>query len=165
MKGDTAVLRELHQVLKGELTAINQYFLHSRILKDQGFEKLADLEYKSSIDEMRHADEIIQRILFLESHPNLQILGKLRIGQNIEEILQADLELEYDAVERLKAAITVSESKEDYISRDLFQKILISEEGHVDWLETQLHLLKEIGVQNYGQTQVMMDQTHGAHSH
>ena len=158
MKGDAEVLKALNQILTGELTAINQYFLHSRILKDKGYDKLAQLEYKSSIDEMKHADELIQRILYLEGHPNLQALNKLRIGKTLEEILQGDLALEQEAIGKLKHSVGVAEQANDYITRDLLKDILISEEKHEDWLSTQLKLIAEIGVANYGQTQVMMDE-------
>ncbi|MCY4444034.1 MAG: bacterioferritin [Proteobacteria bacterium] len=160
MKGDSEVIRVLNQMLTGELTAINQYFLHARILQDRGYEKLGQIEYKASIDEMKHADMIIQRILFLEGHPNLQVLGKLKIGKNIKEILEGDLSLEHDAVKRLKEGITVSENKADYVTRDLFIAILESEEKHIDWLETQLNLIRDAGLENYTQSQIMMDETY-----
>ena len=153
MKGDATVIEHLNKVLKNELTAINQYFLHSRIYKDWGITKLADHEYEESVDEMKHADELIERVLFLEGLPNLQDLGKLRIGENVEEMLQCDLDLELDAIPDLRAAIAYCENHKDYVSRDLFDSILQSEEGHVDWLETQLELINKISIQNYIQSQ------------
>lgn len=153
MKGDATVIEHLNKVLKNELTAINQYFLHSRIFKDWGMTKLADHEYEESVDEMKHADELIERILFLEGLPNLQDLGKLRIGENTQEMLQCDLDLELDAIPDLRAAIAYCENHKDYVSRDLFDAILSSEEAHVDWLETQLGLIDKMGLENYIQAQ------------
>jgi len=153
MKGDATVIEHLNRVLKNELTAINQYFLHSRMYKDWGISKLADHEHAESIDEMKHADSIIERVLFLEGLPNLQKLGKLRIGEDVEEMLQCDLDLELDALPDLKAAISYCESHKDFVSRDLFDSILLSEEEHVDWLETQLGLIDKMGVENYVQLQ------------
>ena len=157
MKGSQAVIDALNSVLTKELTAINQYFLHSRMLQNWGLEKLGRLEYKASIDEMKHADEIIKRILFLEGLPNLQKIDRIRIGQTIQEVMEADLEVENEAVPHLKKCIKLAESDSDYVSRDLFMHILASEEEHVDWLETQLSLLKQIGVQNYIQSQIEME--------
>ena len=154
MKGDPTVIEHLNRVLKNELTAINQYFLHSRMLKDWGFTKLGDHEHEESVDEMKHADSIIDRVLFLEGLPNLQDIGKLRIGEDVPEILQCDLDLELDAIPDLRAAIAYCENHKDYVSRELFDQILTSEEGHVDFLETQLELVAKVGVENYLKSQV-----------
>jgi len=153
MKGDKQVIAFLNAVLKNELTSINQYFLHSRILQQWGLNRLAAKEYEESIDEMKHADALTKRILFLEGLPNLQDLGKLTIGQDVNEILNADLGLENAAIPMLKDGIAHSEKVGDYISRELFEKILESEEEHVDWLETQLDLIERMGIQNYVQLQ------------
>ena len=154
MKGDATVIEHLNKVLKNELTAINQYFLHSRMYKDWGLSTLADHEHAESVDEMKHADALIERVLFLEGLPNLQDIGKLRIGENTQEMLQCDLDLELDAIPDLRAAIAYCESHKDYVSRDLFDSILQSEEGHVDWLETQLDLIGKVGLENYCQSQM-----------
>ena len=154
MKGDTTVIEHLNKVLKNELTAINQYFLHSKMYKDWGLSKLGDYEHGESVDEMKHADVLIDRVLFLEGLPNLQDLGKLRIGENVQEMLQCDLDLELDAIPDLRAGIAYCESHKDYVSRDLFDAILTSEEEHVDWLETQLDLIGRVGLENYCQSQM-----------
>lgn len=154
MKGDATVIEHLNKVLKNELTAINQYFLHSRMLKDWGLHKLGDYEYTESVDEMKHADAIIERTLFLEGLPNLQDLGRLRIGEDVKEVLECDLELEMDAIPDLRAAIAYCEAHKDYVSRELFDTILKSEEEHVDWLETQLNLIEKMGLENYTQSQI-----------
>ena len=152
MKTDPKVISYLNGALKNELTAINQYFLHSRMLKDMGFGGLAEKEHEESIDEMKHADQLMERILFLEGLPNLQDLGKLMIGETVPEMLQCDLNLEMDALPILREGIAYCESCQDYVSRDLLQSILESEEEHVDWLETQLGLVESVGVENYLQT-------------
>ena len=153
MKGDNTIIEHLNRVLKNELTAINQYFLHSRMLKDWGLNKLGDHEFAESVDEMKHADAIVERTLFLEGLPNVQDLGKVRIGENVPEMLQCDLDLELDAIPDLKAAISYCENHKDFVSRDLFNAILKSEEEHVDFLETQLDLVEKLGTQNYLQSQ------------
>lgn len=154
MKGDPKVIEHLNKALGNELIAINQYFLHSRMFKDWGLKELADKEYHESIDEMKHADWLIERILFLEGIPNLQHLGKLLIGENTEEMLKCDLKLEQKAIPELRDGIAYCESVRDYGSRELLQRILDSEEEHVDWLETQLGLIDKVGIQNYLQTQM-----------
>ncbi|CAA0082342.1 Bacterioferritin [Zhongshania aliphaticivorans] len=152
MKGDSKVIAYLNKALGNELVAINQYFLHSRMFKDWGLKELADYEYHESIDEMKHADQLIERILFLEGLPNLQDLGKLLIGENTKEMLECDLSLELKAIPDLKDGIKYCESVGDYGSRELMEGILESEEEHVDWLETQLSLIDKVGLQNYQQS-------------
>lgn len=149
MKGDPKVIGYLNKALYNELTAINQYFLHAKMLKNWGLKELAEHEYHESIDEMKHADQLADRILFLEGLPNFQALGKLRIGEGPREIMECDLALEMDAVPLLREAIAYCESVGDYVSRDLFSDILESEEEHIDWIETQLELMARIGEQNY----------------
>ena len=153
MKGNDEVVKLLNRVLYNELIAINQYFLHSRMLRNWGVEKLAEYEYKESLDEMRHADELIERILFLEGLPNLQDLGKLLIGEDVEEILRCDLKLEQNALPTLREAIAACEKHSDYNSRQLLEKILHSEEEHIDFLESQFEMIKRMGLQNYVQLQ------------
>lgn len=149
MKGDAKVIEFLNRALYNELTAINQYFLHAKMLKNWGLKELAEHEYKESIDEMKHADKLSERILFLDGLPNFQALGKLRIGENPVELLKCDLALELEAVPLLREAIAHSESVGDYVSRQLFADILDSEEEHIDWIETQLSLIERIGEPNY----------------
>ena len=152
MKGDAKVIGFLNTVLGNELVAINQYFLHARMYKDWGLKTLGDHEYHESIDEMKHADLLIERIRFLEGLPNMQDLGKLMIGENTQEMLECDLKLEMIAHQDLKDAVAYSESVRDYVSRDLFQNTIESEEEHIDWLETQLTLISKVGIQNYQQS-------------
>ena len=154
MKGETKIIEHMNTILGNELVAINQYFLHARMYKDWGMEHLGKKEYDESIDEMKHADHLIERILFLEGLPNVQKLGKLRIGQSAEEMLQCDLDLEMDASAKLREAIAYTEEHRDFVSRDLFQDILEDEEEHIDWLETQLELIGKVGIQNYIQSQM-----------
>jgi bacterioferritin len=151
---DPKMIVHLNTILKNELTAINQYFLHSRMLKNEGLLKLAEKEYHESIDEMKHADQVIERVLFLDGLPNLQDLGKLHIGETVPEMLKADLAMEHQAVKDLRAAVIHAEKTEDFVSRQLCDAILKSEEEHIDWLETQLRLIETLGLQNYLQTQV-----------
>ena len=154
MKGDTQVIEHLNKALGNELIAINQYFLHARMFRNWGFKELAEHEYKESIDEMKHADKLIERVLFLDGLPNLQNLGKLLIGQTPKEALECDLKLEYAAVPDLKAGIAHCEQVGDYISRELLEDILESEEEHIDWLETQLGLISQLGDGLYLQTKI-----------
>lgn len=152
MKQDPKMIQHLNNVLGNELIAINQYFLHSKILKDWGVNKLADKEYEESIDEMKHADKLAERILFLKGLPNFQSLGKLFIGQNVKEILECDLKLEYQAHDALIEGIKYAESTNDYVSRELLQEILTSEEHHIDFLQTNIELIDKIGIENYIQS-------------
>ena len=155
MRGDATVIQHLNTILRNELTAINQYFLHARMLRNWGVTKLGEHEHHESIDEMKHADRLIERILFLEGLPNLQDLGKLLIGENVHECLKCDLEQEMRAHGELKAAIADSEAQGDFVSRELFKSILVSEEEHIDFLETQLDLIQRVGIQNYTQSQIL----------
>ncbi|WPM84636.1 bacterioferritin [Apirhabdus apintestini] len=154
MKGDPKIINYLNKLLGNEPVAINQYFLHARMFKNWGLMRLNDIEYHESIDEMKHADKYIERILFLEGIPNLQDLGKLRIGEDVEEMLQSDLQLELDGAKDLREAIAYADSVHDYVSRDMLITILADEEHHIDWLETELELVTKIGLQNYIQSQL-----------
>jgi len=154
MKGDARVIEYLNGVLRNELTAINQYFLHSRMYKDMGLKGLAEHEYHESIDEMKHADALVERVLFLDGLPNLQDIGRLRIGENALEMLECDLKLELEAIPLLREGIAHCEACQDYTSRELLEDILKSEEDHVDWLETQLGLVDKVGLENYLQSQM-----------
>jgi bacterioferritin len=154
MRGDTKVIEHLNKILYNELTAINQYFLHAKMFKNWGFKELAEKLHKESIDEMRHADTLIERILFLDGLPNLQNLGKLMIGETPREALECDLKLEHIAHPDLKAAIAHCEEVGDYVSRGLFEKILDAEEEHIDWIETQLALMNRLGDTPYLQTKI-----------
>ena len=154
MKGNRAVIVCLNKVLYNELTAINQYFLHAKMMKDQGFGELAGKEHHESIEEMQHADKLIERILFLEGLPNLQDLGKLLIGETVPEMLACDLKLELAGLPDIKEGIVAAEKAGDYVSRELFREILTNEEEHIDWLETQVDLIGKVGEQNYLQSQM-----------
>lgn len=151
---DPKIIEHLNQILKNELTAINQYFLHAKIYEDRGLKRLAHKERQESIEEMEHADALMERILFLEGLPNLQDLGKLMIGEGTPEMLRCDLALEHAAIPQLREAIAFAEKVSDYTSRELLEKILHNEEEHVDWLETQLNLIEKTGLQNYLQSQM-----------
>ena len=153
MKGDAKVIELLNEALRNELTAVNQYWLHYRLLDNLGMKRLAAFERAESIDEMKHADKLAERILFLDGLPNFQALGRLRIGETVEEMLRADLEVEIEAVEQLKGAIGHCETVRDYVSRDLFAEILGNEEEHVDTLEQQFEMIARMGIQNYVQLQ------------
>lgn len=154
MKGDPKVIEFLNKVLGNELIAINQYFLHAKMYKDWGLKELADHEYEESIDEMKHADQLVDRILFLEGLPNMQDLGKLLIGENTKEMLECDLKLELKAIPDLREGIVYCESIKDFVTRDLLNSILESEEEHVDWIETQLGLIEKVGMENYLQSKM-----------
>lgn len=154
MKGNPKVIAALNDILTGELTAINQYFLHAKMCKNWGFHKVGDKIYKESIDEMKHASMLTDRILFLEGLPNLQKLGKLKIGENVKEQLECDLALEYEAIPHLRTGIELCWDANDHGTRDLLERILVSEEEHADWLETQLSVIKDVGLQNYLSQQI-----------
>ena len=149
MKGDAKVIEFLNEALKNELTAVNQYWLHYRLLDHWGVYKLAQFERHESIDEMKHADRLAERILFLDGLPNFQLLGRLRVGETVEEVLKADLAIEVEAVAQLREAVAYCESIRDFVSRDLFAEILANEEEHVDTLETQFEMIERMGIQNY----------------
>ncbi len=154
MKGDAKIVKRLNEVLTNELTAIDQYFLHGKMFDHWGLSRLGKRERQASIDEMKHAEELIERILFVEGVPNLQDLHKLLIGENVQEALACDLRLEMAAHPALKAGIADAEASGDYVTRDLFRRILVSEEEHIDWLEIQLELIDRIGIENYQQSQL-----------
>ncbi len=151
MKGDAKVIEFLNEALRNELTAVNQYWLHYRLLDHWGVHKLAQFERHESIDEMKHADRLAERILFLDGLPNFQLLGRLRVGETVEEVLKADLAIEVEAVAQLREAVAYCESIRDFVSRDLFAEILMNEEEHVDTLETQFEMIERMGIQNYVQ--------------
>ncbi|NAW32851.1 bacterioferritin [Halomonas alimentaria] len=149
MKGDSKVIEHLNRALGNELVAINQYFLHAKMYKDWGLQKLAKWEYDESIEEMQHADKLIERILFLEGIPNLQDLGKLHIGENVREMLESDLKIEHEGRNDYIEAIGYCEQVKDYVTRDLFRDLLADEEGHIDHIETELGLIDKVGIENY----------------
>lgn len=159
LPGDPRTLEFLNRVLKNELTAINQYFLHSRMLADWGLSRLARKEYDESIDEMKHADRLIRRILFLGGLPNLQDLGKLLVGENLRDVIDCDLKLELRSLPDLKQAIPHSEAVKDFVSRELFVAILESEEEHIDWLQTQIRLIEQMGLENFVQLQTKANES------
>lgn len=158
MKGDAKVIEFLNEALKNELTAVNQYWLHYRLLDHWGVKRLAEFERHESIDEMKHADRLAERILFLDGLPNFQLLGRLRVGETVEEVLKGDLELEYEALGQLKGAIAHCEEVRDYVSRDLFAEILANEEEHVDTLERQFDMIERMGIANYIQLNAKPEQ-------
>ena len=158
MKAEAGIISQLNIILKNELTAINQYFLHSRMIRDWGFERLAAKIYEESIGEMKHADLIIERVLLLDGLPNLQALGKLKIGEDIEEIFTADLSLEMTNQSCLKGAIQHCEEKRDYVTREIFQQILNDTEEHIDWIETQQSRIEKVGIQNFLQEEMYQGQ-------
>ena len=157
MKGEVKIIEQANIILKNELTAVNQYFLHARMLKDWGLNRLADKVYEESIGEMKHADYLIERILFLEGLPNVQDLGKIRIGENVPEIFTADLSVEEMNQKCLKTAVSISEETNDYGSREIFEKILVDTEEHIDWIETQQTRIEQAGLQNYLQEHMYKD--------